>query len=321
VKQVFLTGANGFIGRTLAQRLRGLGVRVVGVDLHADADGDVLAGDITRDGAWQQRVRGSDVLVHTAALVSNAASPADAWTLNVLGTRRVLEAARDAGVDRVVHLSSIRAFSDLDFPDGVEESYPVRTDGNSYVDTKVASEQVALQAHACGEVPVTVIRPGDVYGPGSRPWTVLPVEAIRARRFVLPAHGRGIFSPIFVDNLVDGLLSAAEHPAAAGEVLTLTDGKAVTCAEFFGHYYRMLGRRGPVCTSTRTALALATVAATTARLSGRATESNPATVRYLTRTGTYSTDKARRLLAFEPKVDLTRGMELTQRWLEDAGLI
>lgn len=321
MKKVFITGASGFIGRSVADRLTSQGVDVVGVDLRSDPVRNIEAGDITRDGAWQARIQGADVLVHTAAMVSNAAAPSAAWELNVLGTRKVLEAARDAGVRRVVHLSSIRAFSDLDFPDGVTETHPVRTDGNPYVDTKIASEQVALQAHAAGEVSVSVVRPGDVYGPGSRPWTILPVEAIKARRFILPARGRGIFSPIFIDNLIDGVVLVAESEAAAGQVFTLTDGTAVTCREFFGHYFRMLGRRGPVCLPTAPALALASATAATARLRKQETESNPATVRYLTRTGTYSTDKARTLLEFKPAVALTEGMEVTQRWLHGARLI
>lgn len=321
MRRVFITGAGGFIGRSLGARLRALGVEVAGVDLVPDADNGVVGGDITGSGDWQRGLRGADVVVHTAAAVSNAVSAGAAWELNVLGTRRVLDAARDAGVGRVVHLSSVRAFSDLDFPDGVTETHPVRTDGNPYVDTKVAAEQVALQAHAAGEVPVTILRPGDVYGPGSRPWTVLPVEAIKARRFVLPRGGRGIFSPIFVDTLLDGMVAAAQAEAAAGEVITLTDGAAVTCREFFGHYVRMLGRRGPVCLPTAPAVALAAAASGAARLRGQSSESNPATVRYLARSGTYSIDKARALIGFAPSVGLTEGMEVTERWLRDAGLI
>jgi nucleoside-diphosphate-sugar epimerase len=264
---------------------------------------------------------GCDVVLHTAALVSNAVGHEESWRLNVLGTRLALEGAARAGAGRFVHFSSVRAFSDLDFPDGVGEEHPVRTNGNPYVDTKVASEQVALQAHAAGEVPVTVIRPGDVYGPGSRPWTLLPLAEIRANRFALPAMGRSVFSPVFVENLVDGVLLAIDEPRAAGQVYVLSDGVGVTTREFFGHYFRMLGKRGPICLPTPVALALAQLNEIAFRFREGTTEVNPDTVRYMTRRGTYSIQKARRELGYEPRVSLGEGMERTEKWLREEGLI
>lgn len=320
-RRVFVTGARGFIGRSLSERYRSLGAEVRGVDLEADPDAGVVAGDLTSPGAWRREMADADLVFHTAAVVSNAASLDASWRLNVLGTRHLLDAAARGRVGRFVHLSSVRAFSDLDFPDGVDERHPVRTDGNPYVDTKVASEQVVLQAHAAGEVPVTVVRPGDVYGPGSRPWTVLPVAAIRARRFVLPAFGRGVFSPVYIENLIDGIVLAAGSPQAAGQVFTLTDGAPATCREFFGHYCRMLGRHGPTGLPTELAVALAAGASAAARVRGIATEANPSTVRYLARRGTYSIEKARRLLGFAPQIDLTEGMQRTEAWLRDVELI
>lgn len=319
-ERVYITGALGFIGRALGERYRRLGCEVRGVDLRADPGIGVSAGDVGAPGRWQRDVEGCDLVLHTAAIVSNAADLDASWRLNVAGTRHVLDAAAGS-VKRFVHISSIRAFSDLGFPDGVRESHPVRPDGNPYVDTKIASEQVVLQAHAAGEVAVTVIRPGDVYGPGSRPWTILPVEAIRAGRFVLPAMGNGVFSPVYVENLVDGVVLSAGSPRGAGQVLTLTDGVGVSCREFFGHYHRMLGRRGPVCLPTSVALALARASAAGARLRGRETETGGAIIRYFTRTGTYSIEKARELIGYAPAVDLAEGMRRTESWLKDAALI
>ena len=120
-------------------------------------------------GPGRRQQPGCEMVIHTAAVVSNAASREVAWRINVAGTRHALDAAVGAGARRFVHFSSVRAFGDVDFPDGVDERWPVRPDGNTYVDTKIASEQVVLQAHAAGEIECTVIRPGDVYGPGSRP--------------------------------------------------------------------------------------------------------------------------------------------------------
>jgi nucleoside-diphosphate-sugar epimerase len=319
--RVFLTGANGFIARATAARLRELGHQVYGMDLRADPEAGVVAGDITRSGPWQDVITGADVVIHTAAVVSNAVGLDGQWLVNVAGTRRVLDAAERAGARRFVQLSSIRAFSDLGFPDGVTEDHPVRPDGNPYVDTKIAGEQVVLQAHAEGRIEVTVVRPGDVYGPGSRPWTVLPLQLIRRRQFLLPAMGAGIFSPVYVDDLVDGLVRAAVSRVGAGQVFTLTGGTGVPCREFFGHYYRMLGRRGPLVAPTVVAVGVARAAGRLIRLTGAETEVNAVSMRYFARTGTYSIEKAQRLLGYRPMVDLAEGMARTEAWLRASRLL
>ncbi len=316
-----VTGAAGFIGRTLTARLRAAGAEVRGVDAIGDDGAGIVAGDVADRGEWQRTAAGCDTVIHTAAIVSNAASSADAWRVNVLGTRNVLDAAVGGGAGRFVHFSSVRAFGDVGFPDGVDERYPVRPDGHTYVDTKIASEQVVLQAHAAGEIAATVIRPGDVYGPGSRPWTILPVEAIAAGRFFLPAMGRGVHSPVYVDDLVAGVLLAAENPAAAGQVLTISAGTGVSCNQFFGHYARMLGKPPPRRVPTVVAMALATIPETAAWFSGGTTELRRASVLYMTRTGTYSIEKARRLLGYEPTVELAEGMRRTEDWLRAERLL
>lgn len=319
--RVFITGASGFIGRALADRYRSMGAEVVGIDLVADPERGVIGGDVSRPGAWQQAAAGCDLVIHTAALVSYAIDLDSAWRVNVVGTRNVLDAAVAGGVGRFVHLSSIVVYPDLDVPGGMDEKTPVATDGRPYVDTKVASEQVVLQAHAAGEVEVTVVRPGDVYGPGSKPWVILPVEAIKKNAFVLPANGRGRFAPVYVDNLADGIVLTASEPQAAGEVFCLTDGAAITCAEYFGHFFRMLDKRGPINVSTPVAMGMAAAVDRASRLVGRRTESNPATVRYLTRKGGYSIEKARTVLGYEPTVAIDEGMRRTEAWLRDAGII
>ena len=93
-------------------------------------------------------------------------------------------------------------------------------------------QQVVLQAHSAGEVACTVLRPGDVYGPGSYFWTATPVRELRARRLVLPAMGRGRVSAVYVDDLVEGAILAAGEPGAAGHVFTLSGGHDVQAREF-----------------------------------------------------------------------------------------
>jgi nucleoside-diphosphate-sugar epimerase len=317
--RVFITGASGFIGAALAERFAALGTEVCGVDVRADPSRSVVAGDIAQPGHWQAHAAGCDLVIHTAAIVSMRGSdPGAVWQTNALGTRHVLDAARRAGAARVVHLSSVTVFG-FAFPDGVDESYPTQPNGVPYVDTKIASEALVLRAHAAGETAATIVRPGDVYGPRSRPWTVLPVEELARRRFLLPARGRGIFSPVYIDNLVDGIV-AASGPAGAGGVFTLTDGVGVTTREFFGYYARLLGRRLPVL-PTGAAVVLASAAALGARAAGQETEVNGAAARYLARTGTYAIDRARATLGYSPQVGLAEGMDRTAAWLRTEGLV
>jgi nucleoside-diphosphate-sugar epimerase len=240
------------------------------------------------------------------------------WRTNVLGTRNALDAARRAGAGRFVHFSSVVAFG-FDYPDGVDERYPLRPNGVPYVDTKVASEQAVLQAHAEGDVSCTVIRPGDVYGPGSI-WTVTPAREIAARRLILPAMGRGHLSPIYVDDLVEGALLAASREEAKGQVFTLTGGITVETREFFGHYARMLGKSRVPVAPTGVVLALAATAGRLAMLSGGG-EVTAAAVRYIARKGGYSIDKARTVLGYEPKVSLDEGMRRCEAWLRAESLL
>jgi nucleoside-diphosphate-sugar epimerase len=316
---VFVTGASGFIGRALVERYAADGAEVRGVDIAADPSRGIVAGRTEEPAAWADALQGCDRVVHTAAVVSFAGDESEFWRVNVLGTRRVLEAAAAAGVARFVHLSSVTAFG-FEFPDGVNETWPVRCNGSPYVDTKVASEQVVLQAHAAGEIECTVIRPGDVHGPGSRPWTIIPVEMLRSGRMVLPMRGEGIHSPVFVGNLVDGIRLAAASPSAAGEVITVSDGVGITYADFFGLYARMLGRSVRTL-PTPLVRAVAGVAEGAAHLTRRSTEINRFSVDYFCRTGTYSIGKARRLLGYEPRVGLDEGMRITEAWLRETGRI
>lgn len=313
--RVLITGAGGFIGRAIAAHLRDAGCHVVGVDRDVAAiptGVTAVAGDTTATDAWAGHLDGAEVVIHTAALVSNVAPLAQAWEVNVAGTARTLAAAERAGVRRCVHLSSIAAYG-FEFPDGVDEAYPTRVNGYSYVDTKVNGEAVVLAAHAAGGIDTVIVRPGDVYGPGSRPWVLLPLEIIAAGQAILPRGGQGVFSPAYIDNVVDGIVLAATHPAASGRIYNLTDGVPVTCGEYFGELASWVG--GKVRTMpARPAFALASTVGALQRAMGRDSELCGASMHMLNRRGTYSIERAQRELGYTPVVDLADGLARTQQW-------
>jgi nucleoside-diphosphate-sugar epimerase len=316
----FVTGAHGFIGRAIVERLRERGDEVRGVDLLAGDDPAVVRGDVSLPGEWHAHVFGCEVVVHTAALVGFYSSPRGYWEANVVAPRRVLDAAVAGGVRRFVHLSSIVVFG-FDFDGEVDERAPVRPNGVHYVDTKIASEQTVLAAHAAGEIDCTIVRPGDVYGPRSRPWTLEPIRLIEAGQAFLPGGGRGTLSPVYVDDLVGGIVRAAEAPTAPGRIFTLTGAEHPAIGDFFAHYARMLGKPAPRAVPYRPARAAAAAIDAVARVRGARNEVTPATVDYMMRRGTYSIARARAELGYEPAVDVEEGMRRTEAWLRAGGLL
>jgi 2-alkyl-3-oxoalkanoate reductase len=311
-----VTGAAGFLGRAFTGALVERGWEVRGVDVRPGPR--VTVADVTRAGAWTAVLDGADLVVHAAAMVSEAGDERTFWRVNVDGTRTVLEESAAAQVGRVLHLSSI-AVHGSSFPDGVDEGGPVRMTGNPYTDTVVSAEHQALLHAASGTVPVTVVRPGDVYGPHSVAWTLRPVELMRRNLFFLFDGGRGVLSPIYVDDLVEGALAAATADAGVGQVFHLTGGAGVSARDFFGWYAAMLGvglRALPVPTSL-----LAGPINVVSRTLGHQSPLSPRTREYVTHPGTYSIAKAERLLAWTPRVPLEEGMARTRLWLEETGLI
>lgn len=321
-RRVFVTGANGFVGRAVLARYRGLGAEVHGMDVRADEGWNVVAGDLGEAGAWQKHAAGCELVVHTAAVVSNVAPPELYRRVSIGGTRRAIDAAVAGGATRFVHVSSVGAYG-WHRPPNADEKTPITVlSGNAYQDAKAASEHPVLAAHASGEIACTIVRPSDVYGPGSRPWVLIPLEMMKKGQFLLPAHGQGRFAPIYVDDLVDGIVLAAGLDVASGQIFNLLGPSTVKTEEFFAHHVRWAGRSGkPRSFSTETAIRLATLASFVGRLRGQPTEASRSTMLMLSKEHVVSGEKARRLLGYAPRVDLAEGMKRTEAWLREQGLI
>jgi nucleoside-diphosphate-sugar epimerase len=278
VSKVAVTGAKGFIGAAVCERLRADGHEVVGIDLPE--------ADVTDAEAMQTALAGCDLAVHTAAIVDTDGDMDEFVRVNVGGTRNVLDAAARNGLDRVVHLASVAVWG-YEFDRDLPEDSPPRTVGNPYIDTKAASERLALARGA------TVVRPGDVYGPRSDPWVLRPLRAIRSGLFVLPGKGDGIITPIYVDDLVDCIVRALTHPEAAGMAFTCWDGTPVTARDFFAALGGLLGRA----------------------------EVTPGALQFISRRAVYPNARAREVLGWEPEVALDEGMARVEAWLRSEGLL
>ena len=129
-KSVLITGANGFIGKALRKTYLAKGYRVKGVDLIANSNIDVIAGDVSDPEQWIDYLAGVDILIHTAAVVSMVAPIDIAWKVNVRGTQRLLECAAKQNVDHFIMLSWVAALG-FTAPNGADETLPLKPVGNS----------------------------------------------------------------------------------------------------------------------------------------------------------------------------------------------
>ena len=293
---VAVTGAGGFIGRAVCERLRADGRAVRGIDLR----GADVAADVADPGAVAAALDGCAAVVHAAAIVEEGGRMEDYVRVNTRGTRNVLDAVGDG---RAVVLSSVAVWG-YDFRADQDEATPPKPCGNPYIDTKGATETLALLRGA------TVIRPGDVHGPGSRPWIVRPLEAMRSGTFVLPGRGDGVMTPVYVDDLVDAIVRALDTPGAAGRAYTVWDGNPVPAREFFAHHARWAGRK------------LRTVPRPLAVLGARLTPGiHPDALRFVSRAAAYPNARARDELGWTPRVSLEEGMRRSEAWLRAEGLL
>lgn len=319
-RSVFITGASGFIGQALVKRYQALGAEVRGMDLRADPANGIVAGDLTHPEQWAEHARGCELFINTAAVVSLAAPWKRYRDVSVRGVRNCLDVAIQGGAKRFVQFSSIAALG-WQYPDQADERCDVVIGGQyRYGVAKGASEHLVLAAHAAGEIDCTIVRPGDVYGPGSRVWLSEPLKMAKAGLLILPENGRGRWTPVYIDDLLDGVMLAAGLPQASGQIFHISARESVSCREFFSHHWRWAGRSGsPRSLPLWLAVALTHGIWNINRLLKRADEVTPDVMYMFSRSGGISIGKARRMLGYEPKVCLEEGLRRSEQWLQETG--
>ncbi len=316
---VLIVGASGFIGRTLAARLADGGCRVRGLDIVRRDDAtpiEFFHGDLTDFRSLRTAVDGSHVVFHCARWAGQPRSREAAYLVDVLGTENLLEACRQAGVTRVLYLSSITVYGPTTVPVITEDTpcWPVGT----YSKSKVEAERRVQAAYRAG-VPVVTLRPGQAYGPGSLGGTLEPIRWLAAGRPVVVNGGRGITHPVYITHLLDAMIAAATAEGVEGQVFNIADGD-FHWREFYGYYARMV--RCPLRSVPAFAVWLAGLGSEAVGwVTSRPQDLDRAAVCYLTRRTSYSTQRARTMLGWSPSRSIDEAMEETEHWLQKAGVL
>ena len=245
--RVFVTGGSGFLGRNLIGTLldRGYEVRALArsdaaAEIVARAGAESVQGDLDDDAALRAGMQGCDTVMHAAGLVRDWGHPDDFRRINVLGTERVLDAARAAGVTRLVHVSTEAVLLGAGPLRNVDETMPrpVRPLG-LYAWSKRRAEELALAANT-PTMATVVVRPRFIWGHGDTSTLPQFMHAVRSRRFRWIAGGRYLTSTCHVANVCEGMVLGAQQ-GRGGEIYFLTDGQPVEFRSFVTAMLRTQG--------------------------------------------------------------------------------
>jgi nucleoside-diphosphate-sugar epimerase len=248
--KVLVTGGGGFLGRHLVQRLLQEGeevwilARTYQSVVHLQSLGaDLVEGDVRSWTSLRQAVQGKDVVFHCAGKVEPEGRWLDFLEVNVLGTERVIQAAVEHGVRRIVHVSSLGIYGPR--PEGTVISEDEGYDPNPgargfYTRSKIEADQLALWYAAERSAPVTVIRPGTIYGPGGKGGMVRAGVKF-GRLNVVFGDGRNLLPLAYVENVVDALVRAARSEAADGRAYNIVDGGEISQRMYVEHMGQAMG--------------------------------------------------------------------------------
>jgi NAD dependent epimerase/dehydratase len=261
-KNVFITGADGFIGSHLTEALVRSGARVKAMSLynsfgswgnleHLPKDVlsqiEVFQGDVTDPFSVKKGVAGSDAVFHLASLIAipySYVAPQSYVSTNVMGTLNVMQACLESGVSKVVHTSTSETYGTAQYVP-IDEKHPMQ--GQSpYSASKIGADKIAESYFLSFGLPVATIRPFNTYGPRQSARAIIPtvISQVLAGKTTLSL---GSLDPVrdftFVLDTVEGFLSVARSEKATGTVVNVGQGSGVTIGETVQMIVDLMGRK------------------------------------------------------------------------------
>ena len=322
-----ITGATGFVGSHIAQRLKTHGDEVIALVRKTSDTGFLTGigvklayGDINDIASIKRAMSGVDIVYHSAALADEWISPQVARRVNVEGTKNLLDCALEAKVKRFVFISSLAVLGMRDHH-GTGADAPYHKTGDSYIDTKIDSEQLVMDYYNKYGLPVTVVRPGFVFGPRDNKLIPRIYDRISKNEFAFVGNGKNKINSVYIENLTDAIVLAAGSDKAVGQKYNVTNDSGMTLEGLIYKITDIWNLQRPTKHIPKPVAYLAC-----ALLTGWARLTKAKEPPYITKTRIkflslnldFDITKTRKDLGYVPRISIEEGLKRTKEWMQSS---
>ncbi len=311
--KILITGGAGFVGSHLTEHLVELGAKVkafVRYNSRNDwgllellpkgklAQVEVIMGDLRDGDAVRQAAKDVEIVFHLGSLIAIPYSyihPRETIETNVLGTLNVLTAARENGVEKVIHTSTSEVYGTAQYVP-MDEKHPLQ--GQSpYSASKIGADMIAESFYRSFEVPVTIIRPFNTFGPRQSARAVIPTiisQALTGEQIYLGSlHPTRDYT--YIDDVVEAFIKVAESPNLIGEIINIGSNFEVSIGDIARKVTALVGGNKEIVTEPR-------------RVRPERSEVERLWC---------DNSKAKKLLGWQPRVSFDEGLKMTVEWISD----
>jgi nucleoside-diphosphate-sugar epimerase len=323
--RIAVTGGSGFIGNHLVEKLISEGHKTRVLVRKTSNSGlleklgvELVYGDVVDEDSIESLVNDVNIVYHVAAKVY-AGSKAEFWNVNFNGTKNVLDACLNKSLSRFIHVSTIGVIGSIKNPLG-DESHPYNP-MSPYDRSKCEAEKLALWYHREHGMPVTIVRPTVVYGPGNM-YLLRLYQWIQRGNFRFIGSMNNLLHPCYIENFLEGITLAAEKRKAIGEIYIIGDEKPISWREYVNKIAEAMSvnpPKGHVSTSLIKAIAYLS------EFKSWMFRTEPFLTRYwleeITKNFAYDIAKAKKDLGYGPKISLKEGISRTIKWYRQNGFL
>lgn len=249
-EKILVTGGTGFLGKGLIRQLvaEGYPVRVLARKL-SDIEPlkkmgvEIFFGDVADHSSLEEAFKGVDIVVHAAAGTSGSQKDSETGTLQ--GTRNVIDLSKKFKLKKLIYISSCSVYGVADYKtnqlvneDSLLERFPERR--GAYSASKQMAESFVIEAMKTRDLPIVILRPGTIYGPGGDIFTPMMGFSLFNKAFIVIGNGKFELPFVYIDNLTDAIVKSIQRPEANDQIFTVVDSERINKRQYMDKLIKKL---------------------------------------------------------------------------------